>query len=221
MKEIPRFVRGNSTVIAVRPKWQDVDAQGGVTLTDADLTKVKGMKVVVVSSFGKRHPMKWTLLDKSTFSIDLIGMPVGNCGLEVSCTDQDGMKRRYFAAPGEFVKIVEPTSQAFIPTDGTVDKMFDMSITFSLVGSFSGALQEANEAKAEADSQAKVLSETNAKALAAEKARAEAEEARVSAEQTRTAAEASKHGYTRSCVCRCCKHQKPQYKGYTWNYLRN
>ena len=34
-------------------------------------------------------------------------------------------------------------------------------------------------------------------------------------------AEASKHGYTRSCVCRCCKHQKSQYKGYTWNYLRN
>lgn len=34
-------------------------------------------------------------------------------------------------------------------------------------------------------------------------------------------AEATKHGYNQSCVCYCCKHKKPQYKGYTWEYLRN
>lgn len=31
-------------------------------------------------------------------------------------------------------------------------------------------------------------------------------------------ANASKAGFTKSAVCRCCKKEKPQYKGYEWSY---
>ena len=32
-------------------------------------------------------------------------------------------------------------------------------------------------------------------------------------------AQCDRSGFCRSAVCRCCRGQKPQYKGYTWMYL--
>ena len=32
-------------------------------------------------------------------------------------------------------------------------------------------------------------------------------------------AECERNGFEHSAVCRCCRGQKPQYKGYTWMYL--
>lgn len=222
MKEIPSFVRGNTTVIAVRPKWEDMDAQGCKTLTDADLTKVSDMSVTVVSTFGKRYEMAWKLVDTKMFSIDLVDLPVGNYGIEVRCTDAEGMRRRYYAEPNEFVRIVNPTSKAYIPTDGTVNEMYDMSITFSLLGAASDALtraeasvKAADDALAKADdalAKAKELSgkadealtlATEAKATADKQAETltatnasvtEAEALRASAEQKRTGAETGRVG---------------------------
>lgn len=146
IKTVPRFVAGNTTILAIKPKWEDMDAKGGKTTTDADLTKVSDMSVDVVTTFGKRYPMDYKLIDDNTFSIDLYGLPVGSYGLEVKCVDGGGVKRRFYAAPSEFVQIVSPTSAASIPTDGEVDEMFDMSITFSLVGAVADAAKNVNAA---------------------------------------------------------------------------
>ena len=167
IKTIPSFVQGNTTILAVKPKWEDIDAKGGRTLTDADLTKVSGMAVTVVSTFGKRYEMDYRLIDDNTFSIDLVDLPVGTYGLEVKCVDEGGLKRRFYAAPGEWVRIVSPTSAAEIPTDGTVNGMYDMSIVFSLVGAVADAATEINTAKKkvqEAIVAAKTASDTASKA---------------------------------------------------------
>ena len=147
IKIIPSFVQGNTTILAVKPKWEDIDAKGGRTLTDADLTKVSGMSASVVTSFGKRYEMDYKLIDDNTFSIDLVDLPVGTYGLEVKCVDEGGLRRRFYAAPGEWVRIVSPTSAAEIPTDGTVNSMYDMSIVFSLVGAIVDNISEINTAK--------------------------------------------------------------------------
>ena len=192
IKIIPSFVQGNTTILAVKPKWEDMDAKGGKTLTDADLAKVSDMSVSVVTNFGKRYEMDYKLIDDNTFSIDLVNLSVGTYGLEVKCVDEGGLKRRFYAAPGEWVRIVSPTSAAEIPTDGTVNNMYDMSIVFSLVGASGEALTRAeellgkandaltlaNEAKATADGQARTLTETNVSMVAAETARLNAEQRR-------------------------------------------
>ena len=46
---------------------------------------------------------------------------------------------------------MNPTSKAYIPTDGTVNEMYDMSITFSLVGAASDALTRAEASVKAAD----------------------------------------------------------------------
>lgn len=167
IKIIPSFVQGNTTILAVKPKWEDMDAKGGKTLTDADLTKVSGMSVSAVTNFGKRYEMDYRLIDNNTFSIDLVDLPVGTYGLEVKCVDEGGLRRRFYAAPGEWVRIVSPTSAAEIPTDGTVNSMYDMSIVFSLVGAVADNIAEINTAKKtaqEAIVAAKTASDTASKA---------------------------------------------------------
>lgn len=151
IKTVPRFVQGNSTILAIKPMWEDMDSKGSKSTEAADLTKVSDMSVSVVTTFGKRYPMDYKLIDDNTFSIDLVGLPVGSYGLEVKCVDNVGLKRRFYAAPNEFVQIVSPTSQADIPTDGTVNSMYDMSITFSLVGAASDALTRAEASVKAAD----------------------------------------------------------------------
>lgn len=176
IKIIPSFVQGNTTILAVKPKWEDMDAKGGKTLTDADLTKVSGMSVSVVTGFGKRYEMDYRLIDDNTFSIDLVDLPVGLYGLEVKCIDEEGLKRRFYAAPGEWVRIVSPTSAAEIPTDGTVNSMYDMSIVFSIVGAVANNAAEINTAKKtaqEAIVAAKAASDTASKAASDAQATAE------------------------------------------------
>ena len=105
------------------------------------------MSVSVVTGFGKRYEMDYRLIDDNTFSIDLVDLPVGTYGLEVKCIDEGGLRRRFYAAPGEWVRIMSPTSAAEIPTDGTVNSMYDMSIVFSIVGAMANNAAEINTAK--------------------------------------------------------------------------
>lgn len=107
---IPRVVKGNDFTLIVAVK-KPVLTDGVTELEDFELTECTDIKVSIVTRLGKKTVMPYTV-DGNKLLVqfdETIGS--GLYGLEVT-GKKDGTDWRFYAAPGEVIEIVEPTSLA-------------------------------------------------------------------------------------------------------------
>lgn len=114
--DIPKIVRGNAFTVIVSV-LRAVPGGDGTAKETLDLAECNGIAVRTVSVLGRRVQCTFAV-DGNRLMVDFDGsLSVGRYGLEVTGFYSDGKPWRYFAAPGEFIDIVDPTSQSY--TDGS------------------------------------------------------------------------------------------------------
>lgn len=177
---IPRIVRGNDFTLVVSVK-RAVLQDSETVLEDFDLSTATDIAVNRVSRLGKKVAMTYTV-EGSKVLIDFDEtVPSGMYGIEVT-GKTDGKDWRFYAQPGEAIEIVEPTSEANIPSEDTTEGYYNLTAQAGVVTLpdelLTEAVEKANTATANAN---KATEDANT----AEAKRVEAENARVLAENTR------------------------------------
>lgn len=136
---IPRITRGNDFTAHITVTRQDGE--------DFDITKSTGISVSLVSRFGKRKKMEYSIKDGVILVRFEETLPCGLYGIEIKGKDENGNDWRYYAQPGEFIQVVENTSEAttsFPSTSGNVDITAKIGL---FTGSVATAIYEALDRK--------------------------------------------------------------------------
>lgn len=144
-KNIPRIVRGNSFVLNAKVTHPVLDKDGMTVQEDFDLSKSMGISVAIVSRYGARKQMAYTV-NGSILSIPFDGtVKSGVYGLEVTGKDATGNSWRFYARPDELLEIVEPTSEAYIPQDDTVEGYYSVELNIGVVQVATDLMEELKE----------------------------------------------------------------------------
>lgn len=117
-----KIVRGNDFSVQVKVLRAVKQEDGTTEYVQVELSKCTDITTRLVNRIGRRVELMYTI-DGEELLIDFDGsLPSAVYGLEVVGKYQDGHDWRYYAQPGEFLQIVEPTSAATgLEGDGAVE----------------------------------------------------------------------------------------------------
>lgn len=148
---IPRIVRGNDFVLRAQITHAVLNSDGSTVQEEYDMTEASGISVAIVSRMGKRTQMSYTVEGSSLLIPFDETVASGLYGLEVTGKDASGGDWRFYAQPGEFIEIVEPTSSAYIPSTDTVAGYYSVSLNVGLLQMAGDLLKEMREATDKAE----------------------------------------------------------------------
>lgn len=117
-----KIVRGNDFSVQVKVLRAVKQEDGTTEYVQVELSKCTDITTRLVNRIGRRVELMYTI-DGEKLLIDFDGsLPSAVYGLEVVGKYEDGHDWRYYAQPGEFLQIVEPTSAATgLEGDGAVE----------------------------------------------------------------------------------------------------
>lgn len=120
-----RITRGNALTVRVRV-MRSVLQDGATTEQAIDLSTATAVKALLTWGYVRRKAIGFTV-SGNRLIIDLAAdTPPASYGLEVSGNDQDGIPWRAARKPGEFIDIVEFTTEA---TGGDASGICDIDMT--------------------------------------------------------------------------------------------
>lgn len=191
---IARVVRGNDFTLVVEVKQAVLNTDGETVLEDFDLSTATDVEVNIVSTLGKKTAMAYTTEGSKVLIAFDETVKAGLYGVEVT-GKTDGADWRFYAKPEEGIKIVEPTSEAYIPEDST-EGYYNLTAQVGVISLpdalIKEAVEKATSAADNANSVAESVSEAESKRVEAENGRVSAESARVEAENARSEAETAR-----------------------------
>lgn len=157
---IPRIVRGNDWTARVRV-LRAVVKDCLSKREDIDLANSTDISVSLVSRLGRRISVPYAVSEGRLLVDFDNSIPSGLYGLEVTGKDSDGKNWRSCLKPGEFVMIVEATSEATgLNVTGTLNVVVDVApstVPAQLLNRINAAIDDANSAAQQARSVTSML----------------------------------------------------------------
>lgn len=153
---IPRVVRGNDFTLIVAVK-KPVLADGVTELEDFDLTECTDIKVNIVTRLGRKTERPYTVDGNKLLVQFDETVSSGLYGLEIT-GKKDDADWRFYAAPGEVIEIVEPTSLAYAPT-GSYSVLAEVGVISLPDALIAKAVDKANTAAKNANDAVASMSE--------------------------------------------------------------
>lgn len=151
-----KVVRGNDFSVSVRVT-RLVMRDGLSQREDIGLASCTGVKASVVSRTGRRTALGCAVKDGRLVADFDETVPAGVYGLEVTGKDAAGADWRAYLKPGEFVQIVEATSEAFTPYGDQPEIVMTTApstVSTETIGKIDEAIADAAEAKAAVEGKA-------------------------------------------------------------------
>lgn len=145
-----KVVRGNDFSVSVRVT-RLVMRDGLSQREDIGLASCTGVKASVVSRTGRRTALGCAVKDGRLVADFDETVPAGVYGLEVTGKDAAGADWRAYLKPGEFVQIVEATSEAFTPYGDQPEIVMTTApstVSTETIGKIDEAIKTASEADA-------------------------------------------------------------------------
>lgn len=172
-----RIVRGNDFSVRVKVLRAVKQEDGTTEYVQVELSKCSNIITRLVSRIGRRVELMYTI-DGEELLVDFDGSLSSTVyGFEVVGKYEDGHDWRYYAKPGEFLEIVEPTSAASgLEGDGAVEPTGPLAWNAPVLSETLSA-QQVEEMRAATDN-------ANASAEAANTAADKANEAAAKAEES-------------------------------------
>lgn len=122
---IPRIVRGNDFTMMIDVKRPVVN-----TIEDFDLASCRDIEITLVSRYGRRQQMGYKVVDgKLRVDFDET-LPSGVYGMIIKGKDKNGQDWRFFAKPGEWIEIVDASSDEYDPEIS--NGYYDKTVTFGI-----------------------------------------------------------------------------------------